>query len=54
MKTKSIHDLHDTLNALRKEAGLDPVWRHGTSKQAVQIEINRARQGIFKMDLDKQ
>lgn len=54
MKTKSIHDLHDALNALRQEAGLDRVWRHGTSKQAVQIELNRARQGIFKLDLDKQ
>lgn len=49
MKTKSIHDLHDELNALRKADGWEPVWRHGTSKQAVQIEINRARQGIFKI-----
>ena len=48
MKTKSIHDLHDTLNALRKEAGLKPVWRHGSSKQAIQIEINKARRGEFE------
>lgn len=47
MKRKSIHDLHDELNALRDAAGLEPVWRHGTSKQAIQIEINEARRGEF-------
>lgn len=48
MKTKNLHDLHDELNALRKAQGLGPVWRSGTSKQAVQLEINNARLGNFK------
>ena len=47
-RTKTIYDLHDRLNALRKAAGLNPVWRHGTSKQTIQIEINRAERGEFK------
>lgn len=48
IRAKTLHDLHDRLNALRKAAGLKPVWRHGTSKQTVQIEINRAERGEFK------
>lgn len=47
MKRKSIHDLHDELNAFRKAAGFAPVWRHGTSKQSIQLEINNAKRGNF-------
>ena len=47
MKTKSIYALHDKLNDLRKQAGLEPVWRWGTSKQSIQHEINKAERGEF-------
>jgi len=43
-----MNSLLDTLNSLRRAAGLSDVARPGASKMAIQLEINRAQQGVFK------
>lgn len=44
----SMSELVDILNALRVQAGLEPIkGLYGTSKQAAIIKINHARRGQF-------
>lgn len=47
MKTKNINEMIDRLNTLRASAGLPARKIHGTSKQTVQLLINKAERGEF-------